>query len=57
MAKNDFQKKSGGSEKTLDYILLVFCLLLIVITVYPFLNVLAISLNEKIYTQQLFLHI
>ena len=52
MAKNDFQKKSGGSEKTLDYILLVFCLLLIVITVYPFLNVLAISLNDSMDTMR-----
>lgn len=52
MAKNDFQKKSGGSEKALDYILLVFCLLLIVITVYPFLNVLAISLNDSMDTMR-----
>ncbi|MDE7313391.1 MAG: carbohydrate ABC transporter permease [Eubacterium sp.] len=52
MAKNDFQKKSSGGEKTLDYILLVFCLLLIVITVYPFLNVLAISLNDSMDTMR-----
>ncbi len=52
MAKKDFQKKSSHSEKTLDYILLVFCLLLIVITVYPFLNVLAISLNDSMDTMR-----
>ncbi len=52
MAKNDFQKKGSGNEKVLDYILLVFCLLLIVITVYPFLNVLAISLNDSMDTMR-----
>lgn len=52
MAKNNFQKKSSHSEKTLDYILLVFCLLLIVITVYPFLNVLATSLNDSMDTMR-----
>lgn len=52
MAKNDFQKKGSGNEKILDYILLVFCLLLIVITVYPFLNVLAISLNDSMDTMR-----
>ncbi len=52
MAKNDFQKKSSGNEKVLDYILVVFCLLLIVITVYPFLNVLAISLNDSMDTMR-----
>ena len=52
MAKNDFQKKGSGNEKVLDYILVVFCLLLIVITVYPFLNVLAISLNDSMDTMR-----
>ncbi len=52
MAKNDFQKKSSGNEKMLDYILAVFCLLLILITVYPFLNVLAISLNDSMDTMR-----
>lgn len=52
MAKNGFEKKTSSNEKILDYILLVFCLLLIVITVYPFLNVLAISLNDSMDTMR-----
>lgn len=48
MAKNKLKKES----KAFDYVLLVFCLLLIVITVYPFLNVLAISLNDSIDTMR-----
>lgn len=52
MAKNSFEKKTSSNEKILDYILLVFCLLLIVITVYPFLNVLAISLNDSMDTMR-----
>lgn len=50
---NDYQIKNvTKSEKMLDYILLVFCLLLIVITLYPFLNVLAISLNDSMDTMR-----
>ena len=53
MAKKDSnQIKYTGSEKVLDYILLVFCILLVVITVYPFLNVLAISLNDSMDTMR-----
>ncbi len=52
MAKKEFEKKTGSNEKILDYILLVFCLLLIVITLYPFLNVLAISLNDSMDTMR-----
>ncbi len=53
MAKNSYQiKNSRRSESILDYVLLVFCLLLIVMTVYPFLNVLAISLNDPIDTMR-----
>lgn len=53
MAGNHFQiKNSRRSENILDYVLLVFCLLLIVMTVYPFLNVLAISLNDPIDTMR-----
>lgn len=37
---------------TLDYILLVVCVLWIVVTVYPFLNVLAISFNDPIDTMR-----
>lgn len=53
MANKQYKIKSvGKSEKALDYVLLVFCLLLIVITVYPFLNVLAISLNDPMDTMR-----
>ena len=52
MAKNDFRIKSSKGEKAFDYVLLVLCLLLIVITVYPFLNVLAISLNDSMDTMR-----
>ncbi len=53
MAKNIYQiRNSRKSENILDYVLLVFCLLLIVMTVYPFLNVLAISLNDPIDTMR-----
>lgn len=52
MAAKTQIKKARKREKVLDYVLLVFCLLLIVITVYPFLNVLAISLNDPIDTMR-----
>lgn len=53
MANNNYQiKNSRRSENALDYVLLVFCLLLIVMTVYPFLNVLAISFNDPIDTMR-----
>ncbi len=45
-------KNTRRGEKALDYILLIFCLLMIVITVYPFLNVLAISLNDPMDTMR-----
>ena len=53
MADNNYQIKGAGkSEKWFDYVLLIFCLLLIVMTVYPFLNVLAISLNDPMDTMR-----
>lgn len=53
MANNNYQIKGvGKSEKWVDYVLLVFCLLLIVMTVYPFLNVLAISFNDPVDTMR-----
>ncbi len=53
MADNNYQIKGvGKSEKWFDYVLLIFCLLLIVMTVYPFLNVLAISLNDPMDTMR-----
>ena len=45
-------KNTRRGEKALDYVLLIFCLLMIVITVYPFLNVLAISLNDPMDTMR-----
>lgn len=52
MASNNYYIKTSKGEKAFDYVLLVFCLLLIVITVYPFLNVLAISLNDSMDTMR-----
>lgn len=53
MAKQTSRMKNKKkSEKALDYVLLVFCLMMIVITVYPFLNVLAISLNDPMDTMR-----
>lgn len=53
MTDNNYQLKGvGKSEKWLDYVLLVFCILLIFLTVYPFLNVLAISLNDPMDTMR-----
>ena len=53
MANSNYQiKNTAKSEKVLDYVLVVFCLLLIVMTVYPFLNVLAISLNDPMDTMR-----
>lgn len=52
MARNDYTIKSSKGEKAFDYVLLVLCLFLIVITVYPFLNVLAISLNDSMDTMR-----
>ena len=44
--------KIGAKKTAFDYVLLVFFCLLIVITVYPFLNVLAISLNDPVDTMR-----
>ncbi len=53
MTDNNYQLKGvGKSEKWLDYVLLAFCILLIFLTVYPFLNVLAISLNDPMDTMR-----
>ncbi len=52
MSGKDFEVKRSKSEKAFDYVLLVLCLFLIVITVYPFLNVLAISLNDSMDTMR-----
>ena len=52
MANNYQIKNTSKSEKAFDYVLVVFCLLLIVMTVYPFLNVLAISFNDPMDTMR-----
>ncbi len=52
MANNYHIKNTSKSEKAFDYVLVVFCLLLIVMTVYPFLNVLAISFNDPMDTMR-----
>lgn len=50
MNKKEIRKGQKGTA--FDYVLVVLCLLLIVMTVYPFLNVLAISLNDSIDTMR-----
>lgn len=45
-------KNTKSSEKILDYVLLVIFIGIIFITVYPFLNVLAISLNDPMDTMR-----
>lgn len=45
-------KKGFRKEKIMDYILLVLFIGIIMITLYPFLNVLAISLNDPIDTMR-----
>ncbi len=44
--------KTGSKKTAFDYVLMVFFCLLIVVTVYPFLNVLAISLNDPVDTMR-----
>lgn len=45
-------KKTRNNEKILDYILIVVFIGILIITLYPFLNVLAISLNDPIDTMR-----
>lgn len=45
-------KNVSKSEKIFDYVLLVIFIFIIMITVYPFLNVLAISLNDPMDTMR-----
>lgn len=52
MAAIKVKKKKGSNEKILDYILLVIFAGIIVLTIYPFLNVLAISLNDPMDTMR-----
>lgn len=52
MAAIKIKKKKGDKEKILDYILLVIFVGIIVLTIYPFLNVLAISLNDPMDTMR-----
>ena len=41
-----------SSDNILDYILLVVCIIMMILTLYPFLNVLAISFNDPIDTMR-----
>ena len=41
-----------SNDNILDYILLVVCLFIMIVTLYPFLNVLAISFNDPIDTMR-----
>lgn len=52
MAKTKSSSKIKSREKILDYILVVIFIGILIITLYPFLNVLAISLNDPIDTMR-----
>lgn len=52
MAKSRSSQKIKSREKILDYILVVVFIGVVVITLYPFLNVLAISFNDPIDTMR-----
>lgn len=52
MAKARSSQKIKSQEKILDYILVVVFIGVVVITLYPFLNVLAISFNDPIDTMR-----
>jgi len=52
MAKTNSSSKVKSREKILDYILVVVFIGVLIITLYPFLNVLAISLNDPIDTMR-----
>lgn len=52
MSKANTNNKIKSRDNILDYILLVVFLFIILITVYPFLNVLAISFNDPIDTMR-----
>lgn len=41
-----------SNDNILDYILVVVCLFIMIVTIYPFLNVLAISFNDPIDTMR-----
>ena len=49
---NTKSNRIKSRDNILDYILLVVFIFLIIITIYPFLNVLAISLNDPIDTMR-----
>ena len=52
MAKAGSSNKIKSRDNILDYILLVVFILIIILTLYPFLNVLAISFNDPIDTMR-----
>lgn len=50
MQSEGLSVKSGISDKVFDICLYVFMFIVVVVTIYPFLNVLAISLNDSLDT-------
>lgn len=52
MAEKKSFKRIAAGEKAFDYVLLVIFIFIMIITVYPFLNVLAISLNDPMDTMR-----
>ncbi len=52
MKATKMKKTGANSAAAFDYILLIFFALMILVTVYPFLNVLAISLNDPMDTMR-----
>ncbi len=52
MAKAGSSNKIKSRDNILDYILLVVFIFIIILTLYPFLNVLAISFNDPIDTMR-----
>lgn len=52
MSNEEIRRDVRGREKILDYILVVIFIGILIITLYPFLNVLAISLNDPMDTMR-----
>lgn len=52
MAAKAVSKRVRSRDDILDYILLVIFILVLIVTLYPFLNVLAISLNDPVDTMR-----
>ena len=52
MEKVKVSNKIKSRDRYLDYVLVVLFILIIIVTIYPFLNVLAISLNDPVDTMR-----